>query len=234
MAFRHWGSMGGWSISPVVLRASRLVDASKSPAFQAVNKTWTSLISTNYQGGNLRLKELEGTIRNLFENHQASARDEDCNGNTLLYVRNIMNTSLFMLTSPQEVLDMLLGDGRRRDGTHDIEYLPLINYILDSGANTNVYYLPNNALETIFRRRLKRGGTVLDMFAKRLLCDGHIIRIQSETAYVIYKQLVKNDGEFSKPLGSLDDIRPDYWFEYFSTELEELQTFPEQLESASI
>lgn len=234
MAFRHWGSMGGWSISPIVLRTSRLVDASKSPAFQAVNKTWKLLQSTNYENGYLRLKELEGTIRNLFENHQASARDEDCNGNTLLYVRNIMNASIFTLTSIQEVLDMLLGDWRRGDGTHDIEYLPLINYILDSGGNTNAYYIPNYALKPNYRRRRGKGGTALDMFAKRLICEDYDVRVESETASVIYKQLVNNDGQFSKPLGSVDDIHSYYKFEYFGIELEEFQTFTEQLEGASV
>lgn len=146
--------------------------------------------------------------------------------------------------SLQEVLDMFLDDDRRRNiflgdrsghrfDTHAIEYLPLIRFILDSGANPNAYYLANNNLKPSFRWRGKKGGTLLDMFAKHLICEDLHFRIQSKTQSMIYKQLVDDGGEFSMPLTSIDGIHPHYWFGYFSTEMEEFQTFPEQLEGTS-
>lgn len=93
MAFRSWGSTGGWSISPTLL-TSRVVDSSQSPAFQAIRHTWKLLDSTGAKEVHIRLKILENTTEDLFQNNQASARDEDCHANTLLSVRDATNVNL--------------------------------------------------------------------------------------------------------------------------------------------
>lgn len=84
---KGWRSSKGVELSPIVIGASRLVDASSSLGFRAVSNARDKLHSTGFADSANCMATLRLVLEDLFQNHKASALDEDRDGNTLLSVR---------------------------------------------------------------------------------------------------------------------------------------------------
>ena len=87
---RNWSTMSPFSISPIVVGTSRLVDSKTSPAFRAIANTEKEL---RYRRWDTRLHhpeipQLQVTLQRLFDNGEASVLDTDTDGRTLLSVSN--------------------------------------------------------------------------------------------------------------------------------------------------
>lgn len=85
-----------FSIAPIVLRASRVVDRRTSPAFQLLEKFESNYfhfspaspgLLTTFPAGPGSVTTLESSLRDLFDGGLSSPADEDATGNTILYVR---------------------------------------------------------------------------------------------------------------------------------------------------
>lgn len=85
-----------FSIAPIVLGASRVVDRRTSPAFQLLEKFESNYLHyfptvpgsvTAFPTGPGSVTALESSLRDLFDGGLSSPADEDATGNTILYVR---------------------------------------------------------------------------------------------------------------------------------------------------
>jgi hypothetical protein len=86
---KNWSTRKNFSISPVVIGTSRLVDRDSSPAFRAIRDCREELISLiwkNARQHHVLIPELQRTLQRLFENGESSVIDTDSNGRTLLNV----------------------------------------------------------------------------------------------------------------------------------------------------
>jgi len=81
---QNWSTMECFSISPIVIGTSRLVDPNMSPAFRAIANTKEELYKTGLH--RLLIPRLQATLQDLFDEKEASVLDTDSNGNTLLNV----------------------------------------------------------------------------------------------------------------------------------------------------
>ena len=91
----NWGSNIGWTISPIVLGARRVVDPALSPGFRAIQHIKDNYLSCDplrRTEAFSHMRALAGTLRDLLRSGAASALDEDSSGNTLLYVSNSSST----------------------------------------------------------------------------------------------------------------------------------------------
>lgn len=87
---RNWSTHTGFSISPLVIGTSRLVDRTNSPSFLAIQRTWNQLDRSGFENSPTVIDTLKTTLGELFISQQASPLDEDCYGNTLLSVSSIV------------------------------------------------------------------------------------------------------------------------------------------------
>lgn len=87
-----------FSIAPIVLGSSRIVDKRVSPAFQLLEnfdsnhgclQSASSKVYTFLRPGPGVVATLESSLRNLFHGGLSSPADEDETGDTVLYVRPI-------------------------------------------------------------------------------------------------------------------------------------------------
>ncbi|KAF4157379.1 hypothetical protein CNMCM6936_005687 [Aspergillus lentulus] len=179
-----------------------------APAFCAIRKTWQSHFSeTGIQPAHV--SALERTLRDIFECQQASVFDEDAKGNTLLY----------------EVLRLYISN-TSRSTPPIIEFLSLIRFLIDGGANPNI----NRRVEYKNGIVITQGGTVLDIFASRLLSlDRNWIKAWS-TDKSVYESLIDGGAIFSRPLATCVTRHPSFYFGHFEQEVVELQTFEEQVD----
>lgn len=81
---RNWWTTKTFSICPIVIGTTRLVDSKVSPAFRAVLDTKEQLHDTGLH--HIYIPKLQDTLQDLFEKQLASALDTDHNGRTLLNV----------------------------------------------------------------------------------------------------------------------------------------------------
>ena len=84
-------SKGEFSISPMVVGTSRLINSDESPAFLAVQNTRKELKTHGFHRSGICIPRLKNALTELFEQQKASPVDIDRNGNTLLYVSKIMD-----------------------------------------------------------------------------------------------------------------------------------------------
>lgn len=93
--------------------------------------------------------------------------------------------------------------GSPRDNSCDQDFLSLIRFSIDSGSNPNTFHQAGNLEE---RWIVKGGGTALDMFAKRLLCEDLHFRRERPVNTLVYTQLIDNGAQFSRPFtGCIED-----------------------------
>jgi len=82
---RNWSTINPFSICPIVIGTSRLVDSKTSPAFRAIASTLDELWENGQH--HISIPRLQNTLRNLFNDGEASVLDTDSNGDTILNVR---------------------------------------------------------------------------------------------------------------------------------------------------
>jgi hypothetical protein len=85
---KNWSTRKNFSMSPVVLGTSRLVDGDSSPAFRAIRDCREELKRLTWKARqhHVRITELQCTLQRLFEDGKASVIDTDSNGRTVLNV----------------------------------------------------------------------------------------------------------------------------------------------------
>jgi len=86
---RNWSTINSFSISPIVVGTSRLVDSRTSPAFRAIAnslKEVRELRGAGRYGQRHIPTQLHNTLQRMFDNAEASALDVDSDGRTVLNV----------------------------------------------------------------------------------------------------------------------------------------------------
>ena len=87
---RNWSTMNQFSITPIVIGTSRLVDSQTSPAFCAIEDIRKEIMELRqagrYFGQQHMPTQLHYTLRRLFDNAEASVLDVDSDGRTVLNV----------------------------------------------------------------------------------------------------------------------------------------------------
>ena len=82
--------MNQFSISPIVVGTSRLVDSNASPAFLAILNAKEKLSKLREDELSIYahdiVTQLHNTLQRMFDNAEASALDVDSNGHTVLNV----------------------------------------------------------------------------------------------------------------------------------------------------
>ncbi|KAF2197110.1 hypothetical protein GQ43DRAFT_223224 [Delitschia confertaspora ATCC 74209] len=213
MQVRNWRTTKPFSISPIMIGTSRLVDRKLSPAFRAIMDTKEELWEAGLH--HICIPKLQNTLQNLFNQQKASALDTDTNGRTLL----------------NEVLWIYIGLGFRRSQQPGDEYVHLIQFLLDKGADPNI--ISSSASMEASDRFGDRGGTTFDQFAAILATKyyerwyGGRNKLRNLT---IFKRLDAAGSEFSKPLNTLSSIHPTYFCESFAAEVEEFTKFEDQID----
>lgn len=86
LVLRNWSNGKGFSIAPVVIGSSRIVDPNISPGFQTVRQYEDLLESRHFENSTKFVKSLESSLRDVLSTGQSCPLDEDRYGNTLLYV----------------------------------------------------------------------------------------------------------------------------------------------------
>ncbi|KAM7186342.1 hypothetical protein V8F33_011916 [Rhypophila sp. PSN 637] len=221
---RNWHALRGFSISPSVKGGSRVVNAEVSPCFRAISACREELNETDFQDSAACLGDLLATLKDLFQSRQGSPLDEDAQGNTILYevlwfyVRHAALARHSSTSNPPD------------------EYLALVRFLLDHGANSNV--LCNiSALDWSWDKPTIGSGTSLDIFAASLeksitIRISEIGLIQSAyQGYIgnrLYQTLVDTGAEFPRPIMPLEEIYPAFYRRLFKEEMVQYQVFPEQ------
>ena len=117
------------------------------------------------------------------------------------------------------------------------EYVPLVKFLLEKGADPNISSL--SAAEEASDRYDDVGGTSLDQFAKRLRRNNaaHCWNVPTATQFrslTILKALIDAKAEFSKPFNTLDRTALNYLSTRFLDQVEEFEAFEQQIESKRI
>jgi hypothetical protein len=87
VVLKNWSNSRGFSMLPVVIGTSRLVDAENSPGFQIMQRYENILYEDQFEDSKQFVVSLEEALKVVLDAGQSSVFDEDRNGNTLLYVR---------------------------------------------------------------------------------------------------------------------------------------------------
>jgi hypothetical protein len=106
------------------------------------------------------------------------------------------------------------------------EILSLIRFLIDGGSNPNVHR------QVVYKEGIviEQAGTVLDIFASKLLSlDRNVIRTWP-IDNLVYTSLVEAGAGFSRPLATCVSRHPCFYFSHFEQEMDELQTFEEQVD----
>ncbi|KAK4208663.1 hypothetical protein QBC37DRAFT_452202 [Rhypophila decipiens] len=225
---RNWHALRGFSISPSMKGGSRVVNAEVSPSFRAISACREQLNETDFQESAACLGDLLATPKDLFQSRQGSPLDEDVQGSTILYevlwfyVRHAALAPHSSTSNPPD------------------EYLALVRFLLDHGANPNVL-CNRSASDWSWDKPTMDSGTSLDMFAASLeksitIRIGEIGLIQSaykgDIGNRLYQTFVDTGAEFSRPIMPIEEIHPVFYRRLFKEELVQYQVFPEQLDQA--
>lgn len=87
LVLRNWSNGRAFSIAPIVIGTSRIVDPNISPGFQTVRAYANFLETRHFETSTTFVESLERSLRDVLSTGQTSPLDEDRDGNTLLYVR---------------------------------------------------------------------------------------------------------------------------------------------------
>jgi len=86
---RNWSTLNPFSISPIIVGTSRLVDSKKSPAVRAIEHTKAELrmARLDTRRHDMLVSRLQDTLQRLFDDGEASVLDAETDGRTILNVR---------------------------------------------------------------------------------------------------------------------------------------------------
>ncbi|PSN66213.1 hypothetical protein BS50DRAFT_410010 [Corynespora cassiicola Philippines] len=206
LAFRmeSWKANGNFSISPMVIGTSRLVDRETSPAFRAIEDTLEPYrYGSLYNIPDAPWKNLQITLQTLFNDQRASVLDTDRNGCTLLV----------------EVISIYFHNIHGQERRFQ-ECLDLIQYLLDEGANPNAQY-------TYLDPKVAP-GTSLDHFGSIISILNKYGEVSSNRYInVIYKKLEASGCESTRPMAPEFETLANYPFNY---EVNRFKLFEEQID----
>ena len=94
IAFGNWRTGRGFSFSPIVVGTRRIIDPQKSASFTAIRNCRELLLADSFANSSASIKALHNTLKNFFQDGQASPLDEDERGNTALLVSSHLSQSL--------------------------------------------------------------------------------------------------------------------------------------------
>ncbi|TGO26456.1 hypothetical protein BPAE_0059g00260 [Botrytis paeoniae] len=224
MQIKNWNTNRGLTIAPFMFNTRRVVDPKASPAFQAVQDTINKMKCNGFDQSSVFIPCSQEVLHNLYQNQKASPFDEDYNGNNLLH--EILCVYKSVKTSPN------LGSGC----TPGDEYLSLIQFLLDSGVNSNTigseYSDDSDRWDWWDKTRRRVNGSALDIYVSFMLTPPvKRLSIAEEIRnQMVFDKLVSNGSEFTMPFNSIEEIHSHYYFETFLDEISELRRFPEQVE----
>ena len=112
-----------------------------------------------------------------------------------------------------------------------LEYVPLIQSLLDQGSDPNVISFPTKP--GCWDRLSDTGGTAFDLFAKVLRVpsgSSNTSAVSDPISLTIFQSLAAAEGGFSKPFNSPKEIHPVYRCNCFDTEAKEYMLFEEQVD----
>ncbi|TGO56095.1 hypothetical protein BCON_0082g00070 [Botryotinia convoluta] len=224
MQIKNWNTNRGLSIAPFIFNTRRLVEPKASPAFQAVQDTIHKMKCNGFDQSSVFIPCLQEVLHNLYQNQKASPFDEDYNGN------NLLHEILCVYKSHQTSAN--LGSGC----TPGDEYLSLIQFLLDSGINSNAigseYSDDSDKWDWWDKTRRRVNGSALDIYVSFMLTPPiKRLSIAEEIRnQMMFDKLVSNGSEFTMPFNSIEEIHSYYYFETFLDEISELRRFPEQVE----
>ncbi|RYN38248.1 hypothetical protein AA0119_g458 [Alternaria tenuissima] len=197
--------MKPFSISPIVVGTSRLVDPKTSPAFRAIANTIEEL----WEGGqhHISIPRLQNTLQDLFDNDEASALDIDNDGNTVL----------------NKIIGLFIGSPLAFAFAGD-EYVAIIRFLLERGADPNVL---RSRKDDEFSSVWNFQGTTCDqlagptLYALRMLFPSGIPRFLE-----ILDRILEAGGHNSRPIP--EKVPPGACF--FREEIEQLLVFENQID----
>ncbi|CAN9101984.1 unnamed protein product [Alternaria alternata] len=206
---RNWSTVNPLSICPIVVGTSRLVDSKTSPAFRAIASTLDELWEHGQH--HVSIPRLQNTLQTLFNDREASVLDTDSNGDTIL--NNI--TRIFVgfpsIISPP-------GD----------EYISLIRFLLESGADPNVLRTPKHSDRSIsFRDDYE--GTACDLLTEPIAFEmGSSIAVRKSALLRILGMITDAGGHTSKPFEH--NVVSTYRCGNFDKEIQHLNVFEDQID----
>ncbi|KAG6365656.1 hypothetical protein INS49_007267 [Diaporthe citri] len=210
VVLRNWSSGREFSIAPVVIGTSRIVDPNTSPGFQTVRAYEELQGLHHFQNITKFMESLEKSLRGVLSAGQGSPLDEDRDGNTLLYevirlyIDHAQHSKKYWITKATEVVSP-------------------VQFLLDNGANPNVFCSYSSSRYGASR------GTALDLFADNLVNPARNFAALKEIGRLLLGKLTEVDAESSKPLRTAARIDPGHLSQHFQVEMEELQLLPEQI-----
>ncbi|TGO46126.1 hypothetical protein BOTNAR_0612g00060 [Botryotinia narcissicola] len=221
---KNWNTNRALSIAPFIFNTRRIVDSKTSPAFQAVQDTIHKMKCNGFDQSSVFIPCLQEVLHNLYQNQKASPFDEDYNGN------NLLHEILCVYKSHQTTV-------RLRSGcTPGDEYLSLIQFMMDSGVNSNVisseYSDDSDKWDWWDKTRRRINGSALDIYVSFMLIPPiKLLSIAEEIRnQIMFDKLVSNGSEFTMPFNNIKGIHSYYYFNTFQDEMSELRRFPEQVE----
>ncbi|KAL1800772.1 hypothetical protein ACET3X_001114 [Alternaria dauci] len=207
---RNWSTMGPFSISPIVVGTSRLVDPMTSPAFRAIARTIDELWDNGQH--HVSIPRLQNTLQALFNDHEASALDTDSNGDTILN-----NITRIFVEFPAIV--SCPGD----------EYISLIRFLLESGADPNVLRTSKPSDRSISYLD-NAEGTICDLLTQPIAFRVSNSMFGDISEFLHILELVTDaGGHTSKPSG-FEKISSTYKCSNFSREIQYLNIFEDQID----
>lgn len=93
LQLRNWSNGRGFSVAPLIVGTSRIIDPNTSPGFQTVRRYEGLLESKHFENSIQFFESLEKSLRDVLSAGQSSPLDEDRDGNTILYVRIMASCS---------------------------------------------------------------------------------------------------------------------------------------------
>ncbi|KAF7944676.1 uncharacterized protein EAE97_005309 [Botrytis byssoidea] len=223
MQIKNWNTNRGLSIAPFIFNTRRVVDPKTSPAFQAVQDTIHRMKRNSFDQSSVFIPCLQEVLHNIYQNQNASPVDEDYNGN------NLLHEILWVYKSHQTKV-------RLRSGcTPGDEYLSLIQFLMDSGLNSNVisseYSDESNKWDWWNKTRRRVNGSALDIYVSLMLIPpiGMLSIAEEIRNQIMFDKLVSNGSEFTMPFNNIKGIHFYYYFNTFQDIMSELRCFPEQV-----
>lgn len=241
---------GSFSIAPVVLGVSRIIDKKTSPAFRLLRQfedSYRELRQSCWDGDDIdacrgpgMVSDVESSLRYLFDNGLASPLDEDDTGTTVLHVSHSQSQPWKIVncvdSGYQIALDLYrwygsqdvgISHSSRPLGDNNAEFMSLLWFLLERGSNPNVV-CSNPDLLSIGKRG-RRGGTAMDIFASQLSFPLTHFGCPASGA-IVRNKIAAVGGEFSRPAASYSTLHSHFVCKNFEKELVELTLFPEQFD----
>ncbi|CAN9115910.1 unnamed protein product [Alternaria alternata] len=202
---RNWSTVNPFSICPVVVGTSRLVDSKTSPAFRAIVNTIKEL--SQGEQHHVSIPRLQNTLQDLFDEKEASVLDINNDGTTILMeIVGLFVNWPYIISRP--------GD----------EYINIIHFLLERGADPNVLTDPRpNAFSYV----LYSQNTACDLLAA-VMGSGlrNLPQAEKSRFLDISERIVEAGGHTSRPIQRyVSQLKTS-----FRDDIERLSLFEDQID----